>query len=404
MSNTAKSPSLYRAVTRLAEKAEKLDGSIVTAAFVDIGHITRIMSFTNSYIEGRRGTGKTHLLMYLAERANERLAIDRTVAVYLDLRELRAESGPDETDPPTIARKIFRHLLLAIASTLRDISSRHLWQNSVPTERSPYDLRVAQRTREALGKLEAAAHGSPFEVSPSKRTEKSSVSTKTEDSTSLSVGADSAQKVPLLGSLMKRLHGETKKETLVEDTRQFERRVVPSEIRAAIEEFLDANELLHLYICVDEWSSVPLAAQPLLAESLKRCLFVSRNISVKIAILPFLAKFSAQSDAGQRVGFERSGDIFAGLDLDNELVFARHRARSQEMLSDLLFKHLKYSIEQYAPDTSELSFYESPNKLVESLFTSAAFRRLPDVNYIHPSTTITSPHRPDAWRLLCRTA
>src|SRR5204863_8068756 len=74
-----------------------------------------------------------------------------------------------------------------------------------------------------------------------------------------------------------------------------------------------------LWILLDEWSSVPLELQPLLADLLRRSLFPVRGLSVKIAAIELRFRFRELREGGDYLGLELGADVAAGLDLDNFL-------------------------------------------------------------------------------------
>ena len=102
------------ALMRLANRAETSDPSALVETFVDAGPSFTLLSGPNHQIlYGRRGTGKTHALYYLADHV--RKAGDQ--AVYLDLRQLGSTGGlyADATVPiPERATRLLVDTLLAI--------------------------------------------------------------------------------------------------------------------------------------------------------------------------------------------------------------------------------------------------------------------------------------------------
>ena len=63
-------------------RAEAVDRQTLVQTFVDIGSLFAVLSSRDHQIVyGRRGTGKTHALLYLAEQAKTKDAIP----VYIDL-------------------------------------------------------------------------------------------------------------------------------------------------------------------------------------------------------------------------------------------------------------------------------------------------------------------------------
>ncbi len=90
--------SLSEAALKLPKRAESSDRDTLIQTFVDIGPLFAFLSsFDHQVLFGRRGTGKTHALSYLADR---RESIGDVVAM-IDLRNVGSSGGmyADETVP-----------------------------------------------------------------------------------------------------------------------------------------------------------------------------------------------------------------------------------------------------------------------------------------------------------------
>jgi ribosomal protein S27AE len=127
-----------------------------------------------------------------------------------------------------------------------------------------------------------------------------------------------------------------------------------------------------LVVVVDEWSAISTRVQPFLADYIKRSFFPSRKICLKIGALPFLSEFNRKED-DSIIGFEPGGDIYQGVNLDDDLVFANNQRRCHRLFSMMLHKHLAYALEQAGED---VTLPDDAAALVDELFTLSAFRRL----------------------------
>ena len=85
------SKHINAAFLRLSKRADRTtDRAKLVETFVDVGPLLTLLTSTeHQAIHGRRGTGKTHALVYLAER----LATERQIPVYLDLRTTGSTGG-----------------------------------------------------------------------------------------------------------------------------------------------------------------------------------------------------------------------------------------------------------------------------------------------------------------------
>jgi hypothetical protein len=99
-------------------RAEAVDRETLVQTFVDIGALfTVLSSHDHQIVYGRRGTGKTHALLYLAEQAKK----VGDIPVYVDLRYIGSSGGlyADTTIPlPQRATRLLLDVLGSIHETL----------------------------------------------------------------------------------------------------------------------------------------------------------------------------------------------------------------------------------------------------------------------------------------------
>src|SRR5258708_5061570 len=118
---------LNEALIGIKKRAERNDPASLIATFVDIGMLFAQLSTTdNQVIYGRRGTGKTHALIYLAN--SRRKAGD--IAVYIDMRTIGSTGGLyADVDVPVTERGT-RLLVDTVGRVLDDLTN---WTLSAPT-------------------------------------------------------------------------------------------------------------------------------------------------------------------------------------------------------------------------------------------------------------------------------
>jgi len=77
--------NIHKAFINFALRAEKADKSLLVDTFVDSAPLLDLMASGNSQIiYGRRGTGKTHAMKYIADTVTRR----GNIAIYIDLRSI----------------------------------------------------------------------------------------------------------------------------------------------------------------------------------------------------------------------------------------------------------------------------------------------------------------------------
>jgi hypothetical protein len=114
-------------------------------------------------------------------------------------------------------------------------------------------------------------------------------------------------------------------------------------VARALRDITDALGGQRVWLMLDEWSSVPIDVQPMLAEFLVRCVLPLQRVTVKIAAIEQQSSFMAPAgDNGgrQTIGIELGADVAASLDLDDFMVFEQNEDRARAFFRGLLYKHL----------------------------------------------------------------
>lgn len=311
-------PELAKAVASIPQRSEKQsDLQKLVGSFVDIGILPQIDNKNGQIIYGRRGTGKTHIMKVLASMLSDR---GNTAAVYIDARTLG--SSAQFTDPtiplPTRCTALFRDLLSEIHNGLLEFVV-----NAAP-----------DGANAVLGELDAlAAAGVESPLVPTsvmdKRVDKETAKSGTElglNTKGLDVriqaGGESVCEV----------------ETATNFVRQESPKIIFPAISTPLRKVLEGCNS-HLYVLIDEWSSIPLDVQPYLAEFLKRTLLPLGRVTVKIASLEYRSDFSITTKNGV-IGFEMGADISAFLDIDDYYVYDRNPEAITDSFADMLVKHM----------------------------------------------------------------
>jgi hypothetical protein len=115
----------------------------------------------------------------------------------------------------------------------------------------------------------------------------------------------------------------------------FNYRQISDTLRAVLE---DLN-IPRFYLIIDEWAQVPLAAQPYLAEFIKRAILTVPTVSIKILAVNYQCRFSDQL-GGNTIGMQRTADITDVVDIDRYLIFDENQPLVTEFFGQLLYNHL----------------------------------------------------------------
>lgn len=135
------------------------------------------------------------------------------------------------------------------------------------------------------------------------------------------------------------------------------------QISDTLEVLLEDLEIKRFYLVVDEWAQIPLAAQPYVAEFIKRGLLTVPTISVKIMAVNYQCRFSDQVN-GNSIGMQRSADFTDVIDIDQYLIFDENPSLVTEFFGQLLYNHLGAELDWDLALTKEQKI-----KTIKQLFT-----------------------------------
>lgn len=315
--------SIARALVQLTKRAEASDRQTLIQTFVDIGTLLpSISTDDNQVIFGRRGTGKTHALVYTLESSKSK----GRSGVYIDLRSAGSSGGIYADSRLSIAERATRLLVdvlafmqnellnEAIANTSLDLSLVGPLLDAVAS--SATEVRVLGDVSVESQSSDSSGHkqGSSFDFTLSK-----DPSMKTSFSDGIESGNTSSTKVNTSGQLTHHLHFGTLSRAL-----------------SALVKALPAGRLL---IVLDEWVSVPFELQPYLADLLRRAFFPVTGLVTKIGAIEQRSSFKLKGANRDYIGIELGGDVSTAVNLDDFMVFENDEIRATRFLRELVFKH-----------------------------------------------------------------
>jgi hypothetical protein len=353
---------LNNALLRLSKRAEAVDRAKLVETFVDTGTLlTLLSSKDHQVIFGRRGTGKTHALLFLADVVTRR----KDIAVYIDMRSIGSTGGlyADATLP--LAERATRLL----ADTLCSIHEALL-----TVVLTSVDLDIGQ-LGPPLDLLASAATEVIVKGPVDQEILKESTSS-TEMSSGLSLGIDQSHVSLKLTSDDESRPTESRR-TRSSVTGEQRHRVHFGAVGASIGAFVEKIGSCRLWVLLDEWSAVPIDLQPYLADLIRRALLPVPGLTMKIGAIEQRSNFQIAGSRGDYVGIELGADISADLNLDDFMVFDNEPDRATHFFRELLFKHYK-SVESDAgvvdgPTTSQqfVSMVFTQKTPFEELVTAA---------------------------------
>jgi hypothetical protein len=121
---------------------------------------------------------------------------------------------------------------------------------------------------------------------------------------------------------------------------------------------------------LDEWSSIPLDLQPLLADLLRRSILPVTNITVKIAAIERRSRFSAATPLGDYLGIELGADAATAVSLDDFMVFSYGSRDAEDFFSQLFYNHAQAMLDRLDRGPRDAAAF------VEQAFRGDAFLEL----------------------------
>lgn len=328
----------------IQRRAEAVDRQTLVETFVDIGALLAVLSsLDHQIIYGRRGTGKTHALLYLAEHAKK----DGVISVYVDLRYIGSSGGlyADTTVPlPQRATRllldvlgsIHESLLTYAVDTAMDLASVGPALDELASSATEIEVLgdMQVESKQVAGNEKQDSTESKFVLQGKPAAEFGYKSgTKT--------SSQSESRVAESGTPRYRVHfGSTSK---------------------ALAALVKAVKPARLLFVLDEWSAIPLDLQPYLADLIRRAVFPVPGITVKIAAIEQRSNFKMGSHSDY-TGIEIGADASADVDLDDYMVFDNNAERAMQFFQELVFRH-------YRSETMLRPDFCSSDALIQAAFT-----------------------------------
>lgn len=317
---------------RLSRRSEKVEPSKLVQTFVDVGPLFTLLStYDNQTIFGRRGTGKTHALLSLAEKFKK----NGDFAIYIDLRNL-GSTGGIYTDPSIPLSERATRLLIDVLSCIHE----YLREAFIEFEET-FDISVISplldEFAESITSVKVVGHAEQSSLISSSKTFDDESRLQVDASpgsigANISIGAKEAQ--------------SQKDETQLKLSGEQRYNIHFGSVRRILEKITKAIHPYKVWLLLDEWSSIPLDLQPYLADLLRRSIFPIRDIITKIATIEYRSNFKIPGERGNYIGIELGADISADINLDDFMVFDNDANKAREFYKTLYYNHITVLIDE----------------------------------------------------------
>lgn len=337
---------------RFNRRAETVDPNQLVDTFVDAGPLSALLSSVDHQIMyGRRGTGKTHALTYLAETK----ATDGDIGFLVDMRTIGSTGGLYSDPSIGISERAARLLVDTLI---------YIHDNLVKFSIENDDRLDLSQAGPVLDRLADAATNVRV-VGTTQETTAARI--QYADSDKLGVSANlspSEANFGIISQVERRNSISTSGQTVREGIATHQ--IIFGDVQQALIQFAGLLKPNRIWIVLDEWSDVPLDLQPYLADFIRRCIFPVAGITVKIGAIEHRSKFRIPASNGGYVGIELGADATADVNLDDFMVFDNDADRAREFFGEFLFKHF-----QAASETADGELPSSPAELIRRGFTQS---------------------------------
>ena len=326
--------------------------------FVNVGPLQALLqSKDNQVLFGRRGTGKTHALTYLAESTRQ----TDSQAIFVDLRNIGSSGGLYADSALSIAERGTRLLidvLEAVHSELVDIGLEGSYSSGTEGDALP----LLDQLADAISEVRVSGSVEREHTGAREFSEEATVKADVAKS-GITMSGSSAEKRTESASV------RIKESGAASHTVRF------GAVANLVPRIIKALGIKRLWILLDEWSSLPLDLQPFLADLLRRSLMTTPQITLKIAAIEERSSFYSHGETpGSGIGMEVGADIAADVNLDDFMVFEQDEARAIAFFSELLHKHVS-AILRDRSDEASFKGVDVPvdrNSFIKSTFTQAS--------------------------------
>jgi hypothetical protein len=349
------------ALGRLLRRAEDEDPERLVETFVDVGALfAQLSTRDNQIIFGRRGTGKTHALTYLAEQ----LRGNGSTVVSVDLRLLGSSGGIYADSSIPVSEAATRLLLDALERLHEDLVDQALEAAEDGGGTADQTLLLLDRLADAITEVSV--------VGDAEQRVQEGHEASTGNESSVEAGASSA------GPLLRAAAESSQYRRIIREREILFRGVARHRVHfgavgSILRKLVPTLPGKRLWLLLDEWSHVPIHLQPLLADLLRHCVLPVPGLTVKIAAIDHRSAFKIERQDYSYIGFEVGADVAADIDLDDFMVFSNDSDTAVVFFGQLFHRHVAAMASEY----DGIPTYSSTDHFIQEAFASPeAFREL----------------------------
>ena len=318
------SASINRCFMRFEDRAERITAKQVAETFVSIGPLMDLLnSRNNQIVYGRRGTGKTHALRYFQNARK----IKGDISIYIDAQNIGSNGSIYNDSSLPIAERASR-LLVDVCSAIH-----HELREVFTNPDCEWDLSEASALLDGfVGGFNETRVSGKTEL---EENDKAAVSDGASSNFGMSAGSSPSITAGLNDSTSNNLEQSNRRKVEGTDEAWIDFGHFSRTIKA-IARFVAP---VRIWILIDEWTTVPPAIQPYLADMIRRSVFSVPNITVKIAAIEHRSSFKIDLPNEGYIGFELGADISAAINMDDYLVIDNDEERAKQFFKVFIVNH-----------------------------------------------------------------
>lgn len=334
---------IKKTIGQIIVRAERQSAEMISDSFYDFNIIEHLENMNHQIVQGRRGTGKTHILKVLKDRFER----EYYFCFYFDCKATgsAAEVANDKFPDEYRVVQLVKDFLISLRNDLNGYF---------------FDIRYPEKEwiNSLLRKLHNECFSSEeYEVKFERTTKMDAkISSGEEKSKDFSLSLKS-----FFGFSSRKQKDKEKGAEVTERVSGIKYRNIDfTKVYACINDLTRISKA-HFVILIDEWSSLPISIQPHFAEFIKRCLMPCPQVTIKMATVEARTNLSNRN-TNNIYGLEVGADIPIAIDLDRLYMFDLDANKISTGLYNILLRHLM------AHDAVDSNFTE--NDLASILFHS----------------------------------
>lgn len=317
--------SLNKLIMGMFRRPESQDLGLARKTFVRLENFTDFLEMAqHQVIYGRRGTGKTHALLYLVDKIQE----SDDLAVYIDMRQI-SSSGGLYANPEIPISQRGTQMLADILARLHD----DLLGVAVSDQSTRYDglLPLLDALLDSAAQVQVVGDvEQEVALSGSRSAEETTTIGVEVSRTPFRLGTSTTGKRETSESSRSLIRGKTRPH------------IIFGALGRAWKELAAELAPARVWILLDEWTAIPIELQPILADLLRRALLPLSNVVLKIGAIEGSSMFEERFPDGDYLGIELGADVPVIINLDDQLSASFRELESGGFfLEELLFRHLQ---------------------------------------------------------------